>query len=324
MLPNPKVDLSLMIKKTNQTRTPDGRPIPPKWHDVYVATSKDAYHQAVGKDDKGTTVYIRSLVQDKLSKDKKYDRLKSFIEAVPKLMKKVQDSAKKGKEEAKVLDLIYKTGFRVDSGSDTKAKVKAYGASGLLGKHVKVSGSTLKFNFPSKKGGTTKAVLHDSILAKTVKDKEPDQKLFDTNYHDISKYWKGFTTKYPIKDLRLYVGTSLAIKEVKKRPIPTTIKEYKHSVNEVCDAVADKLQNTRAVVKGSYIMPAVFSEWDKAVEGIRSKKMKKNPIKSSLKRTLSKIKKEARPWETKDSVYLGIIIVVGWVVVKWILANQQK
>jgi len=281
MFQNPKVDLSQMIPlPPGIKRTPGGQPIPPKWTNVMIATSAASPHQAVGRDEAGRIVYIRSSAYTQKSKDKKYTRLKSFMETLPKLVSKIQADAKKGKEEARVLDLIYKTGFRVDSGGKTKAKVQAFGASGLLGKHVQVSRDTLRFNFPSKKGGTTKKEIKDPTFAKLFKDKEPDQKLFNTNYKDVTKYWKKLTNKYPIKDLRLYKGTSTAIAKIKTMPMPTTVKEYKTYVNEVCDTVAEELQNTRAVAKGSYIMPAVFSDWNVVLEGIRAlkaAKKKKNP-----------------------------------------------
>jgi DNA topoisomerase-1 len=264
-------------------RTPGGQPIPPKWTQVMIATSAKSPHQAVGRDEAGRIVYIRSSAYTQKSKDKKYNRLTSFMEALPRIVEKVQTDAKKGKEEAKVLDLIYKTGFRVDSGGNTKAKVQAYGASGLLGKHVLIDNDTLKFNFPSKKGGTTKIDLQDPEFVKLLKGKKPDEKLFNTDYRNVTKYWKKLTGKYLIKDLRLFMGTSTAIKEIKKLPMPTTVKEYKSNIKTVSVAVANKLQNTPTVAKGSYIMPEVFDDWNKALEEIRAKKVlkkgKKNPKK---------------------------------------------
>lgn len=275
MILNPRIDLSTLIPlPAGQKRTADGRPIPPAWTNVYVATTRGNRTQAIGLDSKGRKVYIRSMTTDKHSKEKKFSRLKPFMESLPTIIGRIQKDAPK-KEEAKVLDLIYKTGFRVGTGSDTKASKKAYGASTLLGKHAEVDRDTILFDFPSKKGGRTQFVLTDQTLAKRIKSVKPDEPIFNTKYGNITKYWKSLTKKYLIKDLRTYVGTATAIRIIKSMPVPTTVKEYKTAVNTVCDKVADVLQNTRSVAKGSYIMPEVWADWDKAIETLRAERESK-------------------------------------------------
>jgi DNA topoisomerase IB len=62
------------------------------------------------------------------------------------------------------------------------------------------------------------------------------------------------------------VGTSTALEEISKLPIPETKLQFKQQVTKVCGAVAEKLGNTPAVAKGSYISPEVWSVWESALQ----------------------------------------------------------
>lgn len=251
-------------------RTPDGHPIPPKWINVKVATSRGNYLQATGLDSAGRKVYIYSVTHKKRSDSSKFNRLKSFMRALPGMVQRIEKDSERGIEEAQVLRLIYKTGFRVGSMSDTKAKVQAYGASTLLGRHVSIKGNLIHFDFIAKKGVRAQKTLKDEVLADKFLGKHEDESLFDTTYGDVNHYMDRLSKKFLVKDFRLYRGTRTAIDTLKKLPIPVTIKEYKQGRNFIGDAVAKELGNTRSVALGSYIAPEVFEDWDEAVKDIRA------------------------------------------------------
>ena len=265
---NPSVKvIEMKDKEPGQTRTPSGMPIPPAWTHVLVAKSASAPVQAVGIDSKGRKVYVYSPKHRTQSSSKKFKRLTAFAEALPKILNKIETDVKRNKEEALILDLIYKTGFRIGSGVDTKAAKKAYGASTLLGKHVSIHDSNLNFKFTAKKGVETEKTIHDPTLATKLatKIRHNEEPIFKVSGSEVRDYLKGINKKFVIKDFRTYRGTLTAQNMIKSMPLPKTKKEFKKNRKIVATAVASELGNTPTVALGSYIAPEVFRPWMEAI-----------------------------------------------------------
>ena len=97
----------------------------------------------------------------------KFSRLKAFGKAYNSLMKIIRRDMNYS-EDALVLYLIAKTGFRIGGKSETHAAVKAFGASTLQCSHVSVSGDKLSFDFIGKKGIRVRKILYDKHLAQVI------------------------------------------------------------------------------------------------------------------------------------------------------------
>jgi len=164
------------------------------------------------------------------------------------------------------MKLIRETVIRPGSEADTKAKVAAYGATTLEGRHVVKTDSGAELHFVGKKGVSLVIPVEDQgtikmLLARATKA-GPEGRLFNTDRGSLLDYSHRLDGgKFKTKDFRTYLGTSLAMKEVKKAPAPKTMKEYKKAVKAVATAVAKKLGNTATVALQSYISPVVFSGW---------------------------------------------------------------
>lgn len=236
-----------------------GLTVPPAWKELWVNVDPKGALQVRGIDAKGRRQAVYSAEHTAAAAREKFERLKDFTARFPKLVQQIEKDFDT-KDEAKVLSLISKTGFRVGSDRDRKAKVKAYGASNLQADHIKIKGSKIDFAFTGKKGVSITHTLTDKKLADYLKDKQG--RLFQTNDLKIRSYMKeiGFGD-FKVKDFRTFMGTSTALEEIKKMPVPTNEKEYAASVNAVCKVVAAQLGNTPTVAKASYISPEVWSEW---------------------------------------------------------------
>jgi len=253
-MPGERKDLQAEIKKR-------GLVIPPMYKNVKLNIDPEAGLQATGIDMKGREQPIYSAKHCVEADAEKFARLKEFTKAVPKLQKRIEADFDSN-DGAKALYLISQTGFRVGSNKDTKAAVKAYGASTLEARHITmISESTVKFNFIGKKGVVNSATLTDKKLAKYCKDKKAG-KVFDTTDSKIRRYLKKIDGEFKVKDYRTFIGTSEAIKAVNSLPTPKTGKERRAGIMLVCKQVAKKLGNTPAVARSAYIAPEVFDRWN--------------------------------------------------------------
>ncbi len=201
----------------------------------------------------------------------KYKRNQLFVKNYKKIIDKIKsDINVKTKEgqAALILYIIYKTGLRIGSETDTKADQKAYGVSTLLNKHVKfLSGNKVKLEFVGKKGVDNSAIIFDPIIYQTLKKlkgKNWSNKIFEVSDSFTRRYLAEIDDRFNVKDFRTLKAYSIAKREIDKRkgPAPdekTFIKWQK----EVADKVSEKLGNTRAVALNDYIDPSLWRKWRK-------------------------------------------------------------
>jgi DNA topoisomerase I len=234
-----------------------GLKVPPAWVDLWLNENRSAPLQLRGKDSKGrlNRLYLASAMEENAVA--KFNRLKEFTKDFPSILKKIEQDIDT-KDEAKILYIIAKTGMRVGSERDRKAKVQAYGVSTLASEHVSVSGEVVTFNFIGKEGVKQNHSIKDKKIAELVSGKEG--KLFSTSEDKVLNYLKKLTGKdYLVKDFRTYVGTYTALKAIKKLPKPTSEKEKASFIKQVCIKVSEVLGNTPIMAKESYIAPEC---WD--------------------------------------------------------------
>lgn len=244
--------------------------VPPAWKNVLFSKDAKSDLQVIGTDSKGRTQYIYSAAHTAKAAAEKFARLKDFHKAVPKIRKKalndMQDESlsQEERDTAAVIYLIDKTAFRIGSDSDTLAAKRAYGASTLLGRHVKVEGDKVVFRFVGKKGVEINKTIRDASLASYINGKrvKRDDKLFATSDARTRDYLKSITGEpFLVKDFRTWHGTAMALKTIKSMKVPTTQKDFLKARREVCKKVSDHLGNTPAVALASYIDPTVWAPW---------------------------------------------------------------
>jgi DNA topoisomerase-1 len=196
----------------------------------------------------------------------KFSRLKAFAKAYPSLIRKIRRD-KDNSEEAEVLYLIAKTGFRIGSESETLAETKAFGASTLRCSHVNVNSNTLSFEFTGKKGVQIRKVVRDNFLAGNIAGRcggNTDQKIFKTSDDEIRKYLNSLPKGpgFLVKDFRTYLATLTALRKIQSMPAPRNKSEFKRYRKEVGSAVASELGNSPTIALKSYVPPEVFGPWE--------------------------------------------------------------
>lgn len=255
--------------------------IPPAWTDVWISPRAGAKLQATGYDKAGRKQYLYHPDFRAAQEQAKYDSLIRFGECLPKLrvaMTEHLDHEELDRERvsAVALRLIALGWFRV--GSERYAREGTYGVTTLLRRHVDVRGRRIRLSFPSKQGIRVRSELVDEELAGEIRALlrvrggprvfkyrwEGDlYNLTSKRLNDYVKIYLG--DDFSAKDFRTWGGTLLAAvyfaERVERHGFPESVREQKRSVTAVMRRVAEQLGNTPAVVRASYVSPAVVDQY---------------------------------------------------------------
>ena len=226
---------------------------------------------AVGKDSKGRVQSVYSAAFSETQAAAKFSRIEELREKFDAIVDE-NNAARKSKsaatrDAADCMDMIMKMGIRPGSDTDTGAKVKAYGATTLEGKHVVQEGGDVYLRFVGKKGVNLDLKVPDPdlgrMLVERAKSAAADGKVFSgLSDKSLLAYTHSLDGgKFKTKDFRTHLGTSLAYGMVSASQAPKNEAEYKKAVMEVAKVVSSRLGNTPVIALQSYISPTVFSSW---------------------------------------------------------------
>jgi DNA topoisomerase-1 len=246
--------------------------IPPAWRDVWICPHANGHLQATGFDAKGRKQYRYHADWRALREDNKFGHMLAFAEQLPAIRARIQaDMARRGlcrdRVLASVVALLERTLIRI--GNDEYArKNNSFGLTTLRPEHVEISAQTLRFRFTGKSGKTWSLKLSDRRIARIARAcAEIDgQELFkyvdengvvrDVTSGDVNAYLReacagGVTAK----DFRTWHGTVLAVSWLASCEPCASAAHGKRMVAQAMKAVAQKLGNTPAVCRKSYVHP---------------------------------------------------------------------
>jgi DNA topoisomerase-1 len=252
--------------------------IPPAWKDVWISPDPLGHLQATGRDVRGRKQYRYHPKWREVRDETKYGRLIEFGRALPVIRRRTDgDIRRPGLPKLKVLaavvKLLEKTFIRV--GNDEYARDnRSFGLTTMRDRHVKVSGSSVRFIFRGKSGVEHELDLDDRRLARIVKQCRdlPGQELFqyrnergavvDVGSADVNAYLKHVTGEdFTSKDFRTWAGTVLAAKLLRDYEAVDSEARAKKNVVDAIEQVAKRLGNTRAVCRKAYVHPAVIDAY---------------------------------------------------------------
>jgi DNA topoisomerase-1 len=266
---------------------PDGKPvrdrtlvkrinalaIPPAYTDVWICPDPCGHIQATGRDARGRKQYRYHPEWDHVRNETKYERMLSFGRALPKLRKRVAALMKNGTPRERVLaaivTLLEHTLIRV--GNEEYARHnKSYGLTTLQNRHCKVTGNRILFGFRGKGGIEHNITVIHPALAKIVRHcqslpgrdlfqyRDEDGKVHSVSSADVNEFIREISGKdFTAKDFRTWAGSVYTLSELRKLN-GATGPEAKKGATVIIKAVAQKLGNTPAVCKKSYIHPGLL------------------------------------------------------------------
>ena len=252
--------------------------IPPAWKDVWISPRPGAKLQATGVDVAGRRQYLYHPDYRAAQEEAKFDKLIRFAEALPAFREAMASHMEL--EElapewtcAVAVRLINLGWFRV--GDERYAKEhKTFGITTLRKSHVSVRGSRIAFRFRGKHRIWVRTAVVDSELADAMKVlvKTPGgRRLFryrlegeiqNLSARRLNDYIREFMgDEFTAKDFRTWGGTLIAAIALAERRPAETPTEAKRVVAGVMRIVGERLGNTPAVARASYVSPAVVEQY---------------------------------------------------------------
>jgi DNA topoisomerase-1 len=252
--------------------------IPPAYAQVRIAADPRAHLQAVGHDEAGRVQHRYHPDWDKVRERRKLARLGRLVEALPKLrVAIVRDLKERTLSREKALAcaaaIIDRCHIRV--GNEAYAKANgSYGASTLLKRHVSVTGRRITLSFRGKSGKDIACACEDATLARAIDRLKtlPGRRLFQYRREDgsvgtlrasdINAYVKR-VTGLPIssKDLRMLAANAAAAELLLAGETVASETGRKRQLADIMRAISERLVNTPAVVRKSYVHAIVVSSY---------------------------------------------------------------
>jgi DNA topoisomerase-1 len=249
--------------------------IPPAWQDVWICRAADGHLQATGRDARGRKQYRYHPRWREAQDQNKYERNIAFAKTLPRIRRTVaRHLRKRGLPREKVLaaavKLLETTLIRV--GNDEYARDNhSFGLTTMHDGHVEVRGATIRFDFRGKHGIEHEIDLKSRRLATIVHACRdlPGQELFqyvdeageirDVGSGDVNDYLREVSGRdFTAKDFRTWAGTALAAQALQEFQDFDSAAAAKRNITKAIERVAERLGNTQAICRKSYVHPAVI------------------------------------------------------------------
>ena len=267
--------------------------IPPAWRDVWISPRATAKLQATGLDSAGRRQYLYHPEFRAAQEQAKYDKLIRFAERLPDLREVMGEHMELESCEcdricAIAVRLINATWFRV--GAERYAREsRTYGVTTLTKRHVTIRGKRVAFRFRAKHRAQVRTALVDPGVAEAVRELlelpggrrlfryERDGELYNPMGRRLNEYIQRYMgEEFSAKDFRTWGGTLQAAIELAEYGVVETQTEQKRAIATVMRRVAERLGNTPAVTRASYVSPAVVEQYldGRTIEDFRPRHMR--------------------------------------------------
>jgi DNA topoisomerase-1 len=260
--------------------------IPPAWTDVWICASPRGHIQAVGRDARGRKQYLYHPEWRRIRDRSKFDRLLAFGRALSRIRARVdRDLARRSLGKPRVLAAIIRLLdiAHVRVGNEEYARANgSFGVTTFRDRHVRVTPTTLAFEFRAKSGKRQRIALSDRRLARIVKACQdlPGQQLFryldddgtprSITSSDVNAYLREIAgDDVSAKDFRTWAGTVLAGAALSEFGPCAGKATARRNLAAAVKRVAGRLGNTPAICRKCYIHPAVMAAYEDGIVPLR-------------------------------------------------------
>ena len=244
--------------------------LPPAYENAWFCTDAEGHLQATGVDARGRKQYRYHADYTAKRSASKFDGLKEFGKALPKLRRRVEkDLRHRNMDRETVLAAVIRlldTGF-IRVGNEQYARDnKSFGATTLRTRHLRRKGRKMLMRFTGKHGIVHELTLTDSHLKRVVGRCQdlPGQMLFQyvngdgeprpVTSSDVNDYIRetmggDFTAKH----FRTWGASVIAMEQLLKKA-----ESARMTVKTMIEPVAEALGNTEAMSRKSYVHPRLI------------------------------------------------------------------
>jgi DNA topoisomerase-1 len=270
----------------------EGLVLPPAWEDVWICSVATGHIQATGVDAKGRRQYRYHDAWRTQRDLAKHDRVLDFAGRLPAARERLREDLRtEGLTRRRVLACAVRLldlGFFRIGGEQYASENQSYGLATLRKEHVTVTTSTsgdleVVFDYTGKSGKLWHRAIVEPEVAAVVKQLKqrrgggPELLAYrsgparsaswvDIKSNDINDYLREVTGgDDTAKDFRTWSATVMAAVGLAVSTHADSPTARKRAVTRVVKEVAEKLGNTPAVCRASYIDPRIVDLYDDGV-----------------------------------------------------------
>lgn len=244
--------------------------IPPAYRDVWICPDPNGHLQFTGIDARGRKQYRYHPDWALARAETKFGQLVAFGQALPALRKAVQRDLRQGVGDlaftrAALVLLLDRALIRIGDPVYT-AENRSFGATTLLSRHLRVEDGEVRLSFTAKGGRKVKISLRDKRLGRIFNEigDLPGRHLFTWIDEDGTvrrlmsqdvNAWLAETTGAPVtaKTFRTWGGTLAAFETAL-----SCAQNQRLTLRAMAESAAERLHNTPAIARKSYIHPEVL------------------------------------------------------------------
>jgi DNA topoisomerase I len=256
-----------------------GLAIPPAWREVWICGDPYGHIQATGLDEAGRKQYLYHERWQLRAAQRKFESMREFAAELPRLRRAVKkDLALEGMPRERALSCAVRLldlGFFRIGGEEYAENNESYGVATVLREHVSIEDGEVVFDFPAKSGQRRVQSIRDpgvkaAIEAMRRRRSGPDDLLVfhedgawrDVRSEEVNAYLQEKAGEdVSAKDFRTWHGTVLAAVELAREGAPTSKGGGERAIRAAVKRVAERLGNTPAVCRSSYIDPRLLDRF---------------------------------------------------------------
>ncbi len=260
--------------------------IPPAWSDVWICPHGRGHLQATGRDARRRKQYIYHTAWIAERDSNKFSALATFARVLPRMRRAVRRDLRlpslcKQRVLAAVVHLLDCACIRV--GNDRYRRENgSFGLTTLRERHAHAKGAAVVLDFRGKAGKQHHIEVDDAALARVIRGclDLPGQLLFQYEdeegrrsicAQDVNAYLRTIArAAVTSKDFRTWGGTVCAAAHLARCGPAGSKGELGRNVRAAIKAAAERLGNTPAVCRRSYIHPKVFTAYERGIHPVRT------------------------------------------------------
>jgi DNA topoisomerase I len=251
--------------------------IPPAWREVRLAPEPAWHLQALGCDALGRLQRRYHEAWEQIRHADKLLRLRRFSKALPRVRAQVMQDLRKPLADpdaicalaVRLIDLA-----RLRPGSEAALKeIGSRGATTLSPSNVDIDGDEVRLSFRGKSGMWVETAVNDQLLSRRLaRLKESNRRRlfrigrgegsYELSCADLNNYLQRVSgAAISAKDFRTYDATATALWRLAAEPLPAAHHKRQRVLAAVSREVSQRLHNTPAIARKSYIHPTIIEAW---------------------------------------------------------------